>query len=142
MIDQRVFRALALDGTFTILLGGNHLRSRSLIASLARRAGHEVIETLGGVPAVETLLGLGNAIDVALLNSNMSDEDQFELMRSLRTNSRTQDVPIIGLITEVDTHHSTQILAESLSALFLNQRLSPAELVALIDEATPTPNPT
>jgi CheY-like chemotaxis protein/anti-sigma regulatory factor (Ser/Thr protein kinase) len=141
-VDQRVFHVLALDGAFTMLLGGDHVRSRALIATLVRRAGHKVIETPGGVPAVEALLGFGNKIDIALVNSNMSDEDQFELMRSLRTNPRTQDVAIIGLITEADTYHSTQILVESLSAVFLNQHLSSTELVALIDQAAPATNPT
>ena len=32
-VDQRVFHVLALDGAFTMLLGGDHVRSRALIAT-------------------------------------------------------------------------------------------------------------
>ena len=131
--DPRVFQLLALEGNLTMLLGGNNARPRTLLANLFRRGGHDVVETASGVAAVEVLLGLGNTVDLALLNSSMSDDDQFELMRSLRTNVRTQGVPLIALFTDNDASDATRIFVETLSALILHQHLSSAELVALVE---------
>ena len=133
IVEDRVLKVLTLDGRFTVLLGGDNVQARRLAADLYRRDGHRVIETDGGVAAVEATLS--NAVDVALVETKVSDADQFELLRSLRTSARAQHVPLIAMITEADAAHASRLLVETLSILVLKKQLTLDEIAGLIDPA-------
>jgi hypothetical protein len=72
-------------------------------------------------------------VDVALIETKVSDADQFELLRSLRTSGRAQHVPLIAMITEADAAHASRLLVETLSILVLKKQLTLDEIAGLID---------
>ena len=71
---------------------------RQMLAHTLRSAGHQVIEAVDGVDALEKIPG--HDIHVVLTDHNMPRMDGLALTRALRTQPQFQDVPILILTTE------------------------------------------
>ena len=97
---------------------------------LSRRPGTKLI------PAMRPQLGLDLAEhhhpDLVLLDLQLPDLPGIEVLRRLRTNPNTTDVPVVVLSADARPSLITQLLAEGARA-FLTKPLDVNELLALLD---------
>jgi two-component system chemotaxis response regulator CheY len=71
---------------------------RQMLAFTLRSAGHQVIEAVDGIDALEKIRG--QDIDVVLTDHNMPRMDGLELTRSLRAQERFRGTPVLILTTD------------------------------------------
>jgi len=84
-----------MEAEAEILLADDDDVGRYVIATMLRRAGFEVRETVDGVQAVDEALRAPP--DVAVLDVKMPGFDGFEACRRLKADPATQHVPVLLL---------------------------------------------
>lgn len=82
-----------------ILIAEDDLTSRTMLAAVLKKAGHEVIETVNGVEALQYLLH-ADAPKLAILDFMMPEMDGLEVIRKLRANNSPQPTYIIMLTSK------------------------------------------
>lgn len=70
---------------------------RDKIATVIARSGHEVIAVENGISAIRLCMDAERPIDMVVVDLIMPGVDGFEVARYLRSERRTEKVPIIGI---------------------------------------------
>lgn len=89
--------------TALILVVDDNAINRDLLARRLERVGHEVIEAENGRVALEKLAT--HCVDVILLDIIMPELDGFDLLPILKSDPRTQNIPVIVISSadDIDT---------------------------------------
>ena len=100
--------------------------TRSMLRTMLSKLGFEVVEAGHGVEALERLDSV-EAVDFALVDWNMPEMDGLELVRSLRSERRYAELPVMMVTAESD---ATQ-MARALMAGADEYALKPIDLESL-----------
>jgi two-component system response regulator MtrA len=106
----------------------------ALITAVLRRSGHEVIAVQDGAQALATVQT--QSPDLAVLDISMPELDGLEVLRRVRADAETRDLPVILLTAkaqEADVEHG---YATGASA-YIKKPFSPRELADLVDALLP-----
>jgi len=76
--------------------------------------------------------------DLVLLDINLSDLQGDEVMRLLREDARTKEIPIVVISATEDRRILKRLLAEGARA-YLTKPLDAQRLLSLLDEILPVP---
>ncbi len=82
-----------------ILIAEDDLTSRTMLAAVLKKAGHEVIETIDGIEALQYLLH-ADAPKLAILDFMMPEMDGLEVIRKVREFNAAQPTYIIMLTSK------------------------------------------
>ncbi|MEU8591996.1 fused response regulator/phosphatase [Streptomyces sp. NPDC048664] len=121
--DQSPAHILVVDDTPT---------NRYVLATMLRRAGHEVTEAEDGTRALELLAGPGPLPELAIVDVRLPDMSGFEVCEHIKKTSATAAVPVINIsasaITVDDRAHGLYRGADA----YLVEPVAPAELLATV----------
>lgn len=67
-----------------------------------KKSGYDVITACDGMDAIEKISSHPNPVDLIITDLNMPNVDGYELIATLRKNSKYKDIPIIILSSEED----------------------------------------
>ena len=114
-----------------ILLAEDERSTRAHVAGLARKLGHDVIQSSNGRRAWEFL---EDNPDVALLITDMvmPEMDGLELIARLRADSRFEALPVLVISAYAGVREVARLLEEGASA-FLPKPLDPTALSEYIE---------
>ena len=115
--------------TATVMVVDDSLTVRKITGRLLERAGYRVLTAKDGVDALEQLEK--TVPDVMLADIEMPRMDGFELVRSLRGNSRLAALPVIMITSRTADKHR-QVAAEIGVQHYLGKPFDEGELLSLI----------
>lgn len=119
------------DLTGNLLVVDDNEAKRYVIATWLRRAGHTVTEVATGQAA----LSAAPAADLILLDVNLPDMSGFEVSRLIKSDPRTEAIPVIQVsATAVDVASRAHGLTQGADA-YLVEPAEPAELLATVTAA-------
>lgn len=101
--------------------------TRTLLRTMLAKLGFDVVEAGHGVEALERLGSLDDPVSFALVDWNMPEMDGLELVKSLRSERRFAELPVMMVTAESD---ATQ-MARALMAGADEYALKPIDLEAL-----------
>jgi DNA-binding response OmpR family regulator len=101
----------------------------SVVATILKREGYEVIETHGG-PQCIALVERGN-VDLVLLDVSMPDMDGFDVCEALRAGEAGRQLPIVLLTGRTDLDTRLEGMHHGVSE-FLTKPVNRHELVARV----------
>ena len=81
---------------------------RELIGAHLRNAGHQVVTCADGAEAIRSILA--ERPDLVLLDLNMPYLDGFELLKALRGDALTRELPVIVLSGRTDHASQSRVL--------------------------------
>jgi len=112
-----------------IMVVDDSLTVRKITTRMLKRAGYQVVTAIDGVDALEQL---DNFIpDVMLLDIEMPRMDGFALARELRSNSRTENLPIIMITSRTADKHREYAMQLGVNA-YLGKPYQEGELLQKI----------
>jgi len=85
---------------------------RSILKLIFRKAGFEVTEASNGYEALNRLEELATPVDLAVVDWNMPIMNGYELVSSIRSESRYQSMRIMMVTTESELGHIQSVLAK------------------------------
>jgi two-component system sensor histidine kinase/response regulator len=94
----------------TVLVVDDQAANVRMVSSLLTRSGYDVLPALGGVEGLE--MARTHKPDVVLLDMRMPGMDGFEVLRQLREEDATRDLPIIFLTADDDRENLIRAFAE------------------------------
>jgi two-component system, cell cycle response regulator DivK len=130
-------RQFARPSAKTIMVAEDDEDSRSMMETLLRMKGYEVVEAENGLEAVE--IALTNSPDLILLDLELPLLDGLGVTRNLRRRPKFKQVPIVVVSGHDPTKHSEAALDAGASAYLVKpidfQRLDQilANAVPLVD---------
>ncbi|NMG29195.1 Hpt domain-containing protein [Aromatoleum evansii] len=117
----------------TVMVVDDSLTVRKITGRLLEREGYRVITAKDGVEALERLIE--SVPDVILSDIEMPRMDGFDLLRNIRADERTRDVPVIMITSRLADKHRQ--LAEKIGASeYLGKPYEEGELLALLQHYT------
>lgn len=117
----------------TIMVVDDSLTVRKITGRLLEREGYRVITAKDGVDALERLLE--TVPDVILSDIEMPRMDGFDLLRNIRADERTRDVPVIMITSRLADKHRQ--FAEKIGASeYLGKPYEEGELLGLLQSYT------
>ncbi len=120
----------------TILIVDDSPTVRRVLGFTLRQNGHTVLSATNGQEALDLLLG--TAVDLVIADVSMPEMDGIALLRRLRTDERTRDLPVVMLTASGQSHD--RILAEEAGANgFLTKPASSLELRTTVNQFTGQP---
>jgi signal transduction histidine kinase/ActR/RegA family two-component response regulator len=123
----------APDATRTVLYVEDNLASLELVErTLRHRPELHVIPLMQGGLALE--LATQHHPDLVLLDLHLPDIDGDEVLRRLKSEERTRDIPVIMLSADVSERNAPRLRAAGASA-FLTKPIKVRDLLDAIDEA-------
>lgn len=127
--------AAAADATRTVLYVEDNLASLELVErTLQHRPALRVIPLMQGGLALE--LATQHHPDLVLLDLRLPDIDGDEVLRRLKHEESTMDIPVIMLSDEAGDRNAPRLRAAG-AAAFLTKPIKVRELLDAIDEALP-----
>ncbi|MFF5029783.1 SpoIIE family protein phosphatase [Streptomyces collinus] len=106
--------------------------NRYVLATILRRAGHQVTEAEDGTRALEILAGPGPLPELAIVDVRLPDMSGFEVCEHIKNTPTTAAVPVINIsasaITVDDRAHGLYRGAD----VYLVEPVAPAELLATV----------
>ncbi|QTQ35953.1 Type IV pilus hybrid sensor kinase/response regulator [Aromatoleum petrolei] len=125
--------AAALVHQPAVMVVDDSLTVRKITGRLLEREGYRVITAKDGVEALERLIE--SVPDVILSDIEMPRMDGFDLLRNIRADERTRDVPVIMITSRLADKHRQ--LAEKIGASeYLGKPYEEGELLALLQHYT------
>ncbi len=94
----------------TVLVVDDQQANVRMVSSLLARSGYRVLASLGGADGLEQ--ARAEQPDVMLLDMRMPGMDGFEVLRQLKEDVATRDLPIIFLTADVDRENLIRAFAE------------------------------
>jgi chemosensory pili system protein ChpA (sensor histidine kinase/response regulator) len=123
----------AADVLPTIMVVDDSLTVRKITGRLLEREGFRVVTAKDGVDALERLID--SVPDVILSDIEMPRMDGFDLLRNIRSDERTRDVPVILITSRLADKHRQY--AEKIGANhYLGKPYDEAELLGLLRQYT------
>ncbi|AYH45387.1 Hpt domain-containing protein [Azoarcus sp. DN11] len=117
----------------TVMVVDDSLTVRKITGRLLEREGYRVITAKDGVDALERLIE--SVPDVILSDIEMPRMDGFDLLRNIRADARTRDVPVIMITSRLADKHRQ--FAEKIGANeYLGKPYEEGELLALLQHYT------
>ncbi|AKU13780.1 pili chemotaxis protein similar [Azoarcus sp. CIB] len=117
----------------TVMVVDDSLTVRKITGRLLEREGYRVITAKDGVEALERLIE--SVPDVILSDIEMPRMDGFDLLRNIRADARTHDVPVIMITSRLADKHRQ--FAEKIGASeYLGKPYEEGELLALLQHYT------
>ncbi|MBD5802586.1 Chemotaxis protein CheA [Azoarcus sp. Aa7] len=117
----------------TVMVVDDSLTVRKITGRLLEREGYRVITAKDGVEALERLIE--SVPDVILSDIEMPRMDGFDLLRNIRADARTHDVPVIMITSRLADKHRQ--FAEKIGASeYLGKPYEEGELLALLQQYT------
>ncbi|WP_018987969.1 hybrid sensor histidine kinase/response regulator [Aromatoleum toluclasticum] len=117
----------------TVMVVDDSLTVRKITGRLLEREGYRVITAKDGVDALERLIE--SVPDLILSDIEMPRMDGFDLLRNIRSDARTRDVPVIMITSRLADKHRQ--LAEKIGANeYLGKPYEEGELLALLQHYT------
>ncbi len=87
--------------SFKILIGDNESDHVTVLSRLMEGEGYACVTAQNGLEALERICS--ERPDLILLDVNMPDKDGFTVLREIRANAATQDIPVIVLSASWDS---------------------------------------
>jgi len=103
----------------------------SLVRAVLERSGHEVVSAGDGAEALASVAE--RRPDLAVLDITMPQVDGLEVLRRLRADPATSDLPVILLSAQAQEADVSRGFAAGASA-YVKKPFSPRELVARVGE--------
>jgi two-component system alkaline phosphatase synthesis response regulator PhoP/two-component system response regulator VicR len=103
----------------------------SLVRAVLERSGHEVVSAGDGAEALARVAD--RRPDLAVLDITMPQVDGLEVLRRLRADPETSDLPVILLSAQAQEADVSRGFAAGASA-YVKKPFSPRELVARVGE--------
>ncbi len=126
-------RAAARVATRTVLYVEDNLASLELVErTLRHRPALRVIPLMQGGLALD--LAMQHHPDLVLLDLHLPDIDGDEVLRRLKADERTRDIPVIMLSADADERNAPRFRAAGAGA-FLTKPIKVRDLLDAIDEA-------
>jgi two-component system, OmpR family, response regulator MtrA len=114
-----------MNGRFLVLVADDDPDILSLVKAVLERSGHEVVAVSDGVEALAYLRE--RKPDLAVLDIAMPEIDGLEVLRQLRADAMTSDLPVVLLSARAQEADVELGFATGASA-YLKKPFSPREL--------------
>ena len=118
-----------MGGPYTILVADDDPDIRDLLASVLREDYENVVVASDGAEAYQA--ALRERPDIVVLDINMPKRDGFEVIRLLRENAATRNIPIILLTANADEGSAAKGFAGGAND-FLVKPFTPSHLRARV----------
>jgi CheY-like chemotaxis protein len=119
------------DGAPCVLVADDDEDILTLVGNVLARAGYEVAKASNGAEALDLVRTLRPR--VAVLDVAMPELDGFDVLRSVRADPETADLPVILLTARAQEEDVKLGYAEGASK-YVRKPFSPRELVGLVHE--------
>jgi CheY-like chemotaxis protein len=106
----------------------------ALVTAVLQRSGHEVIAVQDGAQALATVQS--HSPDLAVLDISMPEVDGLEVLRRVRADVETRDLPVILLSAQAQEADVERGYATGASA-YMKKPFSPRELADQVDALLP-----
>jgi chemosensory pili system protein ChpA (sensor histidine kinase/response regulator) len=114
-----------------VLVVDDSLTVRRITGRLLERAGYEVLPAKDGMDALEKLAS-AERLPVAILSDiEMPRMDGFELLRQIRADARTRDLPVVFITSRLAEKHQAHAMALGANA-YLGKPYDEDELLRLL----------
>lgn len=114
-----------------VLVVDDSLTVRRITGRLLERAGYEVVLAKDGMDALEKLASLEHLPVAILSDIEMPRMDGFELLRQIRADARTRDLPVVLITSRLAEKHQTHAMALGANA-YLGKPYDEDELLRLL----------
>ena len=115
----------------TILIVEDEATNRRALAAMLKLEGYQTLEAYSGQQALRLLEK--ELPDLILLDLMMPEMDGYDVFRTLKSNARTQDIPVLvisALASTWDVERAAQAGLEN----FLTKPFDPEELFSRVEE--------
>ncbi len=126
--SDRKIRIVVIDDDPTIV---------KVVRIILQTNGFEVIEALNGAEALD--LVENELPDIVLLDIMMPEMDGFEVLRRLKENEATKEIPVVFLTAKTGAEYVNRGVEMGASE-YIIKPFSPAALIAKINELTDSGN--
>lgn len=114
-----------------VLVVDDSLTVRRITGRLLERSGYEVMLAKDGMDALEKLMA-AERLPIAILSDiEMPRMDGFELLRQIRTDARTHDIPLVFITSRLAEKHQAHAMALGANA-YLGKPYDEDELLRLL----------
>ncbi|HUZ77551.1 MAG TPA: response regulator [Chloroflexota bacterium] len=135
----RCARTSGRQPTLRVLAVDDEPAALDLISAVLEPAGFITLRASDGDTAIR--LAQDEAPDVILLDLLLPDRSGFEVVRALRANARTADIPILVITAKDMTARDKRMLRGQVSAILTKGSYSAVELVTWLNEFARTTAP-
>jgi len=130
---ERVGAILAGHEAACVLVADDNADTRALISRHLRGAGYEVVEASDGAEALK--VAHSRHLDLALLGIRMPDIDGIEVLRQLRQELGTRNIPIVMMTASASVLHEKEPEIKALGGLLIpNEPCTPEEMASAIEQ--------
>ena len=112
-----------------VLLVDDDEAKRYLMGTWLRRGGHTVVEAGTGKEALEK----AGSAELILLDVNLPDISGSEVLRRLRSDARTADIPVVVVSADATQDRVRHLLASG-AAAYLTKPIDVVRLMGVIEE--------
>ncbi|WP_142805135.1 Hpt domain-containing protein [Tepidiphilus sp. J10] len=114
-----------------VLVVDDSLTVRRITGRLLERAGYEVVLAKDGMDALDKLASLEHLPVAILSDIEMPRMDGFELLRQIRADARTRDLPVVFITSRLAEKHQAHAMALGANA-YLGKPYDEDELLRLL----------
>jgi len=134
-LDQYSLTAEAMDAARTVLVVDDDPRTLDLHARIiqTQAPAYQILRARSGREALEMLEQ--NRIDLVLLDLTMPELDGFGVLRAMREDRRTRDIPVIVITGQVLTEAEMAHLNQGVATVMSKGMFTPDETLAHLDAA-------
>jgi signal transduction histidine kinase/DNA-binding response OmpR family regulator len=130
---ERVGAILQGHEAACVLVADDHADTRALIARHLRGAGYEVVEASDGAEALK--VAHSRHLDLALLGIRMPNVDGIEVLRQLRHEPGTRNIPVVMMTSSATVLHEKEPEIKALGGMLIpNEPLTPEEMATAIGQ--------
>ena len=119
----------------TVLIADNHAEVRRALAALVTQCGHHVVCAATGQEAIWLLDA--RAVDLVLLDVIMPDMGGPEVLRAIREQASTADLPVVMYGTGAGTALRDRLMSKGANDYWGNGSLQPRQLRERLKEYLP-----
>jgi two-component system, OmpR family, response regulator MtrA len=120
-----------MSGTHLVLVADDEEDIVGLVTTIIERSGHEVISVRDGAQALAALRR--RRPDLVVLDISMPEIDGLEVLRRIRADEETSELPVLLLSAQAQEADVRQGFATGASA-YVKKPFSPRELAQRVDE--------
>jgi signal transduction histidine kinase/CheY-like chemotaxis protein len=130
---ERVGAILEGHEAACVLVADDNADTRALISRHLRGAGYEVVEVSDGSEALE--VAHSRHINLALLGIRLQNIDGIEVLRQLRQEPGTRNIPVVMMTTSASVLHEKEPEIKALGGLLIpNEPRPPEEMASAIEQ--------
>jgi CheY-like chemotaxis protein len=117
----------------TVLVVDDHLDTCQLLVRLLELIGHPATCVVSGRAALEYVRGAGDVPALVILDVMMPDMNGFDVLRALRADPRSRDVPVVMHSARDDDATRALATRDGAQGYFVKTQLGVAELRGLVE---------